>query len=150
MESMETMKQMMEISIFEVFEKMFFIFLEQSTNENNHYDLEAAIDFTGTVKGEVRFFVSDRIARAMVMNMLGINESDINEKEIEDCSKEAVNMICGNFLGKLNDHEQTFDLGIPLYHRPPSRIKTDTDTTRQSYFTSDDGAMSSVLHVYVD
>ena len=150
MESMETMKRMMEISIFEVFEKMFFIFLEHSSDGNNHYDYEASITFSGTVRGEIRLFVSHRVARAMVVNMLGIEEGEITEKDIEDCSKEAVNMICGNLLGKLNNHEETFELAIPLYHRSSLGITTDSNTTSHSHFKSDDGAMSAALRIYVD
>lgn len=147
MESMETMKQMMEISIFEVFEKMFFIFLEHSGDENNHYDHEASINFSGTVRGEVQLFISSRLARAMVVNMLGVEEGEVTEQDIEDCSKEAVNMVCGNFLGKLNNDQQSFDLTIPLYHQPPFGITADSKTTSQSHFISDDGVMRTVLQI---
>ncbi|MBN2687628.1 MAG: chemotaxis protein CheX [Deltaproteobacteria bacterium] len=144
---METMRKMMEISIFEVFEKMFFIFLEHAGDADNHFDSEAVITFRGAVSGEVRLLVSDGMAGAMVMNMLGIDDTGITEKHIEDCAKEAVNMICGNFLGKLHTDDQAFDLSIPLYRRPASSVAADGDSTVYIHYLSGDGAMSTALQV---
>ncbi|MBW2631886.1 MAG: hypothetical protein JRC90_09025 [Deltaproteobacteria bacterium] len=44
---MKKIEEMMRLSIFEVFEKMFFIFLESSDINDNEYDIEAAIRFNG-------------------------------------------------------------------------------------------------------
>jgi CheY-specific phosphatase CheX len=150
MESMETMRKMMEISIFEVFEKMFFIFLEYAGGTYDHFDSEAVIAFRGAVSGEVRLLVSDRIAGAMVMNMLGIDDSGLTESHVEDCTKEAVNMICGNFLGKLHSDDHAFDLSIPLYRRPASSVAADGDSTVYIHYLSDDGAMSATLRVHTE
>jgi CheY-specific phosphatase CheX len=147
---METMRQMMEISIFEVFEKMFFIFLERAGDRHGDLDSEAIIAFRGAVSGELRLMVSKRIARAMVMNMLVIDEDDITEKDIEDCTKEAVNMVCGNFLAKLNHGGEVFDLSIPLYRYPASVASPGGDSATQIHYFSGDGAMSAALQVHAD
>ncbi len=100
-------------SIFEVFEKMFFVFLEP-VDEDVKYDLISTINFMGPINGEVKIFFTMGIAETMVQNMLSLNRKDVTEKIIEDCAKEAVNMISGNFLQKL-DSSKVFDLSIPTY-----------------------------------
>jgi CheY-specific phosphatase CheX len=106
----------MMAAIFDVFEKMFYVFLEPVNDENPKYDMEASIHFNGVSQGEVKVFVSEQLAKVMVQNLLGLEEGDIAEKDIEDCIKEAANMICGNFLGKL-DQTKVFDLSTPTFSR---------------------------------
>jgi CheY-specific phosphatase CheX len=50
----------------------------------------------------------------MVQNMLVVDEDGVTQKLTEDCVKEAVNMIGGNFLQKY-DSSKVFDLSIPLF-----------------------------------
>jgi len=104
----------MRDSIFEVFEKMFFIFLEPLDEEKNEYDMQTAIRFEGCLNGEIRVFLSREMAKSMIQNMLGLENDEITMQNMEDCSKEAVNMICGNFLGKL-DSTKVFNLSIPTF-----------------------------------
>ncbi|MBW2599309.1 MAG: chemotaxis protein CheX [Deltaproteobacteria bacterium] len=111
---MKKIEEMMRLSISEVFEKMFFVFLEPLDDECNEYDMEAAIRFEGSINGEVRVLLSRDIAKTMIQNMLGLKEDEITAQRMEDCSKEAVNMICGNFLGKL-DSTKVFKLSIPTF-----------------------------------
>ncbi|MBU8850144.1 MAG: chemotaxis protein CheX [Desulfobacterales bacterium] len=113
-------EETMRVSIFEVFEKMFYIFLEPLDDESNEYDMEAAISFEGFLSGEVRLLLSMDIANTMIQNMLGLEKDEITRQIIEDCSKEAINMICGNFLGKL-DSTKVFKLSIPSFIEGGSR-----------------------------
>lgn len=113
-ENMEKIAEMTRLSISEVFEKMFFLFLEPPDDECNEYDMEAAIRFEGSISGEIRVLLSRDIAKTMIQNMLGLKEDEITTQRMEDCSKEAVNMICGNFLGKL-DSTKVFNLSIPSF-----------------------------------
>jgi len=113
---MDTMEQMMTIlgsSIFEVFEKMFFIFLDPADQEESGYEWESTISFEGAESGEIKLSLSDAILRTMVQNMLNIPEDGISSSDMEDCAREAVNMICGNFLAKY-DKTKRFDLSIPV------------------------------------
>lgn len=50
----------------------------------------------------------------MAQNMLGCEPSEITEQMIEDCSKEAANMVCGNFLRKMSEKD-VFNLNLPKY-----------------------------------
>jgi CheY-specific phosphatase CheX len=100
-------------SIFEVFEKMFFVFLEP-VDEDVKYDMIASIKFSGPIKGGIDVLLTRDLACAMVQNMLGVDETDMNPKLIEDCAKEAANMIAGNFLQKY-DSSKVFDLSIPVF-----------------------------------
>lgn len=113
-ENMKKIEETMRLSIFDVFEKMFYIFLEPLDDESDEYDMEAAIRFEGSMSGEIRILLSMDIMKTMIQNMLGLKEDEITTQRIEDCSKEAVNVICGNFLGKLNS-TKVFNLSMPSF-----------------------------------
>jgi len=119
-ENMKKIEETMRLSIFDVFEKMFYIFLEPLDDESDEYDMEAAIRFEGSMSGEIRILLSMDIMKTMIQNMLGLKEDEITTQRIEDCSKEAVNVICGNFLGKLNS-TKVFNLLPPVFseNNPP-------------------------------
>ena len=116
MENMQKMKQVLLISIFEVFEKMFFVFLEPTDMRDWIHESAASISFSSSMQGEIEARFSKGIADVMVQNMLNIAEGQITEKLKEDCLKESVNMICGNFLRNY-DSAKLFKLAIPVYHR---------------------------------
>jgi CheY-specific phosphatase CheX len=113
-ENMKKIEEMMRLSISEVFEKMFFLFLEPPDDEDITYDMEAAIRFEGSMRGEVRVLLTKDMAKAMVQNMLGLEEDEIAAQRIEDCSKEAANMVCGDFLGNF-DRTRVFTLSSPVF-----------------------------------
>ena len=113
-ENMEKIAEMTRLSIFEVFEKMFYIFLEPSDGKVDGYDMEALIEFEGSARGEIRILLSRNMVRTMVQNMLNLEEGEITRHNIEDCSKEAVNMVAGNLFGKL-DNSEMFNLSIPTF-----------------------------------
>jgi len=111
---MKKIQETLKFSIFEVFEKMFYIFLEPLDEESIGYDMEAGIRFDGCLKGEIRILLSKDMAENMIQNMLGLEKDEITSQIIEDCTKEAANMICGNFLGKY-DSTKVFNLSIPTF-----------------------------------
>ena len=135
---MKKMQETMTAAIFDVFEKMFYIFLEPINDENVDCDMEASIHFSGALKGEVRVLVSEQLARIMVQNLLGLEKEDIAEKDIEDCIKEAVNMISGNFLGKL-DQTKAFDLSTPTFSRSPGNTMPEGNICRFNYDSDGEG-----------
>lgn len=144
MESTEKTKEMMRLSIFEVFEKMFYIFLEPGSIEDPVYDMESLISFSGSIEGEVRLLLSEKIANVMVRNMLGLGEEEIAEGELEDSSKEAVNMVCGNFLAKLGETDR-FDLTIPVFLKPLESDPCHNDDVIRLDFVSDDGEIGLIM-----
>ncbi|MBN2860511.1 MAG: chemotaxis protein CheX, partial [Sphaerochaetaceae bacterium] len=127
----------METSIFEVFEKMFYVFLEPDGVECPDYDAEALVSFSGSMNGKMSLMLSEKVTKVMVKNMLNLEEEDITDREVEDCSKEAVNMACGNFLAKLDDTER-FDLSIPVFLNPPRSVLRQGDDTISLNLISDD------------
>ncbi|HUV49806.1 MAG TPA: chemotaxis protein CheX [Anaerolineae bacterium] len=134
---MKKIEEMTRLSIFEVFKKMFFVFLEPLDDEGNGYDVEAAIRFEGPVSGEIRIFLSTDLVKTMVQNMLGLQEDEITMQSMEDCSKEAVNMICGNFLGRF-DSTKVFNLSVPTFSKEIRSLELGKNAFRTD-FDSDGG-----------
>jgi CheY-specific phosphatase CheX len=115
MENTKKIQDLLMNAIFEVFEKMFFVFLEP-LDEEVQYEMVTSIKFSGPVSGEIHVFFTHGVAETMVQNMLGIDLPELTDELIEDCTKEAVNMIGGNFLQKY-DSSKVFDLSIPIFER---------------------------------
>ena len=111
-------EEMLMDSTFEVFERMFYISIEPlNTNHIGGHIAAATIGFDGQSRGEVQLLLSRGFAEIMTQNMLSLsNTCEVTEKQIEDCAKEAVNMVCGNFLRKL-DNEKGFNLSLPVFRR---------------------------------
>ncbi|MHB8770913.1 MAG: chemotaxis protein CheX [Syntrophales bacterium] len=113
METTQTIRKALTTSTFDVFEKMFFIFLELSDKGGPRYDLMTSIGFTGPCAGEINLGFSESLARSMVENMLGLKREEITRAMMEDCAKEAVNMIGGQFLRTL-DATKVFNMTMPV------------------------------------
>lgn len=144
-ENMKKIEEMTRHSIFEVFEKMFYVFLEHLDGECGEYDMEAAIRFEGFMSGEIRILLSMDIVKAMVHNMLGLNEDEITIQSMEDCSKEAVNMICGNFLSKFGGTE-VVNLSTPIFKEQPGDLEL-TENACKMDFDSDGGKVGLIIKV---
>ena len=145
-ENMEKIRETMTPSIFEVFEKMFYIFLEPLDIRYDEYDMEAAISFDCTISGDVRILFSREIVRAMVQNMLGLEGDEITGQDMEDCSKEAVNMVCGNFLSRL-DSTKVFNLSTPTFKEgQPECLESGEDICRMD-FDSDNGKIGVIVKI---
>lgn len=113
MDNTKTIRKIFQNSIFEVFEKMFFVFLEVSSQRRLECRLAASIDFSGRKSGKLTVYFSEGVSDTMVQNMLSIPPEEVNEKLLEDCVKESVNMICGGFLRSF-DPLTVFDLSLPV------------------------------------
>ena len=140
---MKEVKETMRAAIFDVFEKMFYVFLEPVGDECSDYDIGAVIQYSGAQKGELKILASEGLAKSMVQNLLGLKEEEITDKDIEDCIKEAANMICGNYLGRL-DQTKVFDLTIPSFLRRPGEAGAGSNVCRLC-FDSDGERFGAVL-----
>ena len=118
MENIKKTSEMLMTSIFEVFERMFFTFLEPLDESDPawNYDFITKIQFLGPNKGDMSIYLTNGLAVTMVENMLNIGAEKISEELIVDIAKEAVNMICGNFVRKL-DISRVYDLTIPTFEK---------------------------------
>lgn len=142
-------KKMLMDSTFEVFEKMFYISLEALNADHEgcdiavtigfdgyvkgEDDIAVTINFDGSVRGEGQLSLSGGLTEMMAQNMLSLDAYEITEKDIEDCSKEAANMICGNFLRKFNVDE-AFNLSLPIFRRNPGAIPCQGPDLQDSMF----------------
>ncbi|MBN1381533.1 MAG: chemotaxis protein CheX [Deltaproteobacteria bacterium] len=115
MANIKKTEEMLKRSIFEVFEKMFFIFAEPSRDEARFCQMRASISFDGPFKGEMQLRITHDLLRIMAKNMLNFEDHEVTDSVEEDCIKEAINMVCGNFLRKV-EPDHIFDLSIPTYN----------------------------------
>lgn len=105
----ESIKQAVNFSLAQVFERMFFTLLEPVTDIQNQDEwaqekdfVEAEISYTGVNSGELRFFFPERLARSMAANFLGEQEDALSEGQIVDTARESINMAVGNLLGRID------------------------------------------------
>ncbi|MFZ5776164.1 MAG: chemotaxis protein CheX [Thermodesulfobacteriota bacterium] len=102
----------------EVFETMFFTFLEPVESSPEQDELaptpcvEAVISYTGGHSGSFRFYFPVALARNLTVNFLGVDESDVQDNQVRDTAAETANMTIGSLLGKL-DPNGTAKLAIP-------------------------------------
>ena len=50
----------------------------------------------------MRILLTSGLAKTMAKNMLNLEEDEINDTIMADCVRESINMVCGNFLRKLD------------------------------------------------
>jgi CheY-specific phosphatase CheX len=145
---MKAIKKILQNSIFEVFEKMFFVFLECSERGRPEYEWAVSINFSGDKSGKLIAYFTDDISNMMVQNMLSVAESGVTPKLREDCMKESVNMMGGDFLRNF-DSSKVFDLSLPLVENGPGGVimtdETDEEDKIALVFESDGGALGVML-----
>ena len=111
----QNVKEITMMSVFEVFEKMYYIFLEPSDfMPTPGLKRAVQIQFTGGIKGEMYAYYADALAEAMIENALSMGKEEITDQVVEDCLKESINMICGSLLQKL-EPDKVLQLSIPCY-----------------------------------
>lgn len=142
---MENVKEILAESIFEVFERMFFIFLEPGGQAPVH-DYEAAIRFDGPRRGTIRILFTRPVTRLMVRNMLGLDNGAVTEQQVADCVKEAANMVSGNFLVNL-DASKKFTMSLPEFSARPSPPQAGPGDALLFDFDCEAGKMRVVLEM---
>jgi CheY-specific phosphatase CheX len=126
---------------------MFFLFLERSGGKRIEYQWLVSISFSGEKKGYLKVYFSEGITGMMVQNMLNVPESEVTQRLREDCMKESVNMICGDFLRNF-DPARVFDLSLPVVENGAGGImddQNDEDDTLAFTFESGSGMLGVVL-----
>lgn len=105
----ENLRQLANQTFGEVFETMFFTFLEpidelpgpEAFDIDDTY-IQANISYHGPVSGSFSFFLPRRLASNITVNFLGTDEAEISEEQILDTAKETANMAVGSLLGKVD------------------------------------------------
>lgn len=141
-EAMELIRRKLMESIFEVFEKMLFVFLEPSEQAGSNFEMGAAIQFQDDeLKGDCRIWLSRELGEVIAYNMLDLDEKEITAKCAADCVTETVNMICGNFLAKF-DSTRIFNLSIPVAISNKPEQVVERDGLYRLDFDSDHGKIA--------
>ncbi len=145
---MKELRQTLMQSIFEVFEKMFYIFLEPSDVHFLGFDVEADIDFKGALKGSLSLQLSHNMAKHMVSHLLNVPLDQVTDEHVQDCAKEATNMICGNFISRA-DRQNAYDYSSPRFFTTlkgpwPYSPDEKSESIRLN-FDSDSGRASVIL-----
>lgn len=106
----------------DVLEKMTFIDVELkesfvSDNPIKKKECGSYIKFSGKINGIMLLNFSKQFIIQATSSMLGFEDEDIGDDQIEDTGKEIANMIIGNVLSSLDKEKSIANLGIPLYYK---------------------------------
>jgi CheY-specific phosphatase CheX len=113
MDQNEKIRQNLMKAVFEVFEKMYYIFLEPIEKEAPQKDFsDVEIGFSGDISGSIIARFPRELSIVMAENALGMDEDEISEQILADCRNECLNMLCGNFLQK-HDANKLFHMTLP-------------------------------------
>lgn len=100
------------------FETMVFMNLEESSDPTPTIDgqtLLGLITFKGNLEGSLGICCSVPCARAIAVNMLGLDTTEeISEEEIYDALREVTNIVMGCFKADLADTTGDLDVSTPL------------------------------------
>jgi hypothetical protein len=104
----EAMRRVIFETFSEVFETMFFTFLEPFAEAPDKEDIgrgrfiEAKIEYSGGCKGSFVFYFPWELGKNITVNFLGVEEAEVQERQIVDTAAETANMAIGGLLGKLD------------------------------------------------
>ena len=93
----------LKAATFEVLETMFFLFPESLEEVNSFFrgpGFKAWVPIQGPKNFRVGMTVSQRLAREMAANFLGVAPEDLSLDQVEDAIREGTNMLAGNFLAR--------------------------------------------------
>lgn len=117
---MQNLTEQTAASTSEVMETMFFLPVEPnsgiSIEDSGLCDSEsiraAGISFSGTVSGRIRIFIPESLLGMMAENFMGLNAEEVTAEDTAGTLTEALNMIAGNALRKVDDRFSSH-LGLP-------------------------------------
>jgi CheY-specific phosphatase CheX len=140
-------KEMLMKAIFEVFERMFFVFAEPVMEAGADYQIRANIRFSGPMEGAMQISMSEDLAKIMAKNMLSLEDGQVTDPVIADCVKECLNMICGSFVRKI-DPDHVFQLAIPSFDLVSDRsggMDEQSDSFLRLVFDTEEGAFEVMM-----
>jgi len=141
----------MKDAISKVLETMFFATAlfedadEPKIGENLPYKYESRIDIRGAQEVMTLFCLSsDRFARMITADFLGVKQDQLSLQEIEDAMKELANMVAGELAGRLG--EQAWRLSIPAFQEMKGAARQYPGTSMASIrLLDDDGPLALAL-----
>ncbi|MCF8045406.1 MAG: chemotaxis protein CheX [Desulfarculaceae bacterium] len=128
---MQNLMEQTATSTSEVMETMFFLPVEKNTGISIEESglcgpdevRAAGISFSGAVSGRIRIFVPETLLRMMAGNFMGLNTEEVSTDDTAGTLTEALNMIAGNALRKIDDRVSSH-LGLPEPIDPHDLRKT--------------------------
>ena len=147
MANIKKTKEMLMKAIFEVFERMFFVFAEPVREAGADYQIRANIRFSGPMEGAMQISMSEDLAKIMAKNMLSLENGQVTDPVIADCVKECLNMICGSFVRKI-DPDHVFHLAIPSFELVSDRsggMDAQSDSSLRLVFDTEEGAFEVMM-----
>jgi len=114
MEDIKKLRQNLMKAVFEVFEKMYYIFLEPVEEALMSDSSAVEIGFSGALTGGIIARFPRELSMMMAGNALGLDEQEMTDQILEDCRRECLNMLCGNFLQK-HDSDKRFHMTLPTH-----------------------------------
>jgi len=131
MEQNKILRQNLMKAVFEVFEKMYYIYLEPVEGEAVGKDFSSVeIGFSGDIEGIIISRFPHELSMMMAANALGMDDQQMTDQILADCRKECLNMLCGNFLQKHNT-DKLFHMTLPK--AVIGKGGSDLDVQRQVY-----------------
>mgnify|MGYP001239268110 CR=1 FL=1 len=134
-------------AVYEVFEKMYYVFLELRKKQAPLLrERMLSITFTGPASGEIVVYFSESVAEQMIKNSLNLDRAEATEQLRQDCLKECLNMICGDFMQGFNP-DRLFQMSLPVYHETFSMADADNRTKDEVglAFDADGGGYFEVI-----
>lgn len=112
------MKHIAEMVITNILANMAFLFPERiDGNETQNADTWNAkgfeLKFSGANTGSVRMWIEESLATSLAANMLGCDESEIDQRKAFDASKEILNIITGSLITELYGKKDLIKLHLP-------------------------------------
>lgn len=104
----EDLRRVIFATFSEVFETMFFTFLEPLEEAPGKEEvgcgkfIEATIGYSGGCNGSFRFYFPWELGKNITVNFLGVDEEDVQDGQVKDTAAETANMAIGSLLGKLD------------------------------------------------
>ena len=116
----ETLITAMKDSISEVLEKMFFLPLDFSEDENERTLWESKkddvlvskMDFSGPISGSYILFTPNGLAISLAASFMGTDDETLSDEQVHETLKEILNMIVGNTFCIFDD-QTIVNLGLP-------------------------------------
>lgn len=114
----EALREVVFETFSEVFETMFFTFLEPLEQAPGKESLgsgrfvKATISYSGGCNGSFSFYFPWGLGRNITENFLGVDEDEVIDEQVRDTAAETANMAIGGLLGRL-DPEGRALLAIP-------------------------------------
>lgn len=104
-------------SVKEVFETMIFMSVEKAPDDAPQIEDNAImglITFKNGLKGCLTICCSEKCARTIAINMLGMNpQDDIDAAGIKDAFGEVTNMVMGSIKSRIQDNSSNLQVSIP-------------------------------------